>query len=672
MFSIRLDMRTHLLPNRILPYILYMRLILFNQNVLQRLFQLSFNSDMEYKLKQTTLLTAALCALSGFVPAMVGGAEGASASVQVLPAYVVVATRTPLSMDRVSPSVDYIGAEEMAFWQDRSLADVLQRQAGMPLVATGTSGSLTSIFTRGTNSNHTSFFLDGRRVNPGFSNQFGIDVLSTANLESVQILRGASSVNYGSNGIGGAIDLRTKSGFDVAERFYSVEAEFGSNNFRRAGFDTAFSEGDLGFSLAGSWMETDNERANDGFERLSATSRVEYRLLENLNFEILGQFSEGDKQVPGNVLNPANDQLNTTQTWLVSPGLQFTTDEFSAHLFYARSENELVNTEPSQRDEIFVESDEISLQLDYTLSEPVLLTTGAVYRNDKASNNNVAFFGPAIPYDEASSQLGGFAQVLWQPAEEVELRGGIRFDDYSDFGSEWTWNIEAIYYIEKLGLSVFSKYATSYVPPRTSDIAFDSDPSTDPVPESSDSFEIGLRQEWFKGDLVLKAVYFRNEIEDLLTFDFTGVGFSGFDIKNVNEATTDGLELSMDFKLLEKINLAGSYTYLTATNEQDDSRLVRRPRHTLQLAADYDFTDYLRAGIRATGYFDREDFQIASPFGQVDSEDFFVIKLVADWKVNANWSVFARVENLLDEEYAPTIGFPALGRTGYIGARFEF
>ena len=623
--------------------------------------------------KHTALLTAALCFTANLAPSLVGAAEEtSSAAIDTLPTYVVVATRTPLILDRVSPSVDYISREDIILWQDRSLADVLSRQAGMIIIPSGTGGSLTSVFTRGTNSNHTSFFLDGRRLNPGFSNQFGIDVLGTSNLDSIQIQRGASSVNYGSNGIGGAIDLLTRSGLDINSSETTLEVEFGSNNYSRGAFDTVFSEDDLGVSLSGSLTEANNERPDDGYKSKSFTSRVDYSLSDNLTFELLGQYSEGEKEVPGTIQNPSTDQLNRTTTWLVSPGLKYTTDDLSMHFFYGRTENKLVNTQPSREDEIFMESDEFSLQIDYSLSESALLTLGSIYRLDKASDNNVAFSGPAIPFEQTYSQLGAFGQVIWLPAEQIELRAGVRFDDYSDFGNEWTWNLEAIYYFKDTGLSLFTKYATSYVPPRTSDIAFDSDPVSDPRPESSKSYEIGLRQELLDGRLVAEALYFCNQIEDLITFQYTGIGFSGYDIRNVNEASTDGFEFSLGYQHEADVYFECTYTYLTALDDQSDVRLVRRPRHTLQVSADYQFTESLIGGIRGTGYFDREDFQNTAPFAQVDAVDFFVIDLVFDWEINESWSVFARATNLLDKEYQPAMGYPALGRAGYIGARFEF
>ena len=151
-----------------------------------------------------------------------------------LPPYVVVSTRTPLGLDRVSPSVDYIGEGEMEFWQDRSLVDSLFRVPGVAIWSNGTAGSLSSLSIRGAESNHTSFFLDGRRLNPGFGNQYDLESLNTDNLGSLQIQRGASSVNYGSSGIGGAVALESRSTLEGDGLSGAVAVEAGSNQFRNA------------------------------------------------------------------------------------------------------------------------------------------------------------------------------------------------------------------------------------------------------------------------------------------------------------------------------------------------------------------------------------------------------------------------------------------------------
>jgi vitamin B12 transporter len=640
-------------------------------------------------LRRASLLSLAItCATTSLVAEEIE-ADAAAASEELVP-YVVVATRTPLGLDRVSPSVSYIGGEEIEFWQDRSLTDVLLREAGMVVVASGAKGAQTSLFTRGTNSDHTAFFLDGRRLNAGFGNQYNLENLSVSNLSSVQIQKGASSVNYGSSGIGGVVDLRSRSAFDSDGANSSVGAEFGSNDYIGGSANTSFTQGDLGVTVSGSAIDTDNERKNDHYRHETVSSRVDYLLTDTLSLEFVGQYDDAEKELPGSTANPTPYDEQESENWLVSPGIRYATDELTVHLFYSYSENRVdLDQVKTAYDDFWnnlgdypvsnyskVESDEVNLQADYSVTDDLLLTSGVVYRNDQVTNSNLNTYKPlddAIPYDEGFEQVGMFAQALWIIGD-LELRGGVRYDDYSDFDDQMTGNFETIYTFSDWNLSLFAKVASSYAPPSAADLAFDyADAGTDLDPEKSDSYEIGFRHELCDGDLKWSVLYFHNDIDDLIGYEAIEVApwVYEYDSVNIGSATTEGVEVSAAYALTQKLDLSVGYTYLTATNDDDDIRLVRRPRHMLQLSADYQFTDTLRAGIQSVGYFDREDIDAVS-YAQIDQEDSFVVNLVADWQVTDQLTVFARAENLLDESYEPANGYPALGATGYIGARLSF
>tara|TARA_B110001469_G_C9635675_1_gene318721 strand:+ start:445 stop:2391 length:1947 start_codon:yes stop_codon:yes gene_type:complete len=648
-------------------------MILNNHLYLSRCFFWQYLGEVMNKqtntLRRASVLGLALtCATAGLRAEEI--AADATTSQDLVP-YVVVATRTPISLDQASPSVSYISEAEMQQNQDRSVVDALMRQPGLAVIASGAAGAQTSLFTRGTESNHTAFFLDGRRLNPGFANQYDLETLSIGNLSSVQVLRGASSVNYGSSGIGGVVDLRSRSGFDAEGSSTSIETEIGSNNYRRGAVDVTASTDRLGVSLSGTIQSMDNERANDAYETKGVTPRFDFKLTDTLSVELLGQYIKSDKELAGTTAAPTLDKEQQTTNWLVSPGLRYAKDELTVHLFYARSESKLKVATFGIEDIVEVESDEVSLQVDYSVTDDLLLTFGSVYRNDEASDSNIAFFGPAVPYEEGFEQTGVFGQAVWRLTDSIELRGGLRNDTYTDFGNQTTGNLEAIYLLSELNLTLFAKAATSYAPPGVADIAFDAEVAGTPLqPEESESYEVGFRHEALEGDLRWSVLYFRNNIDEMLDFSFNPMTFV-FDTFNVKQATTEGVEFAATYALCEKLDLAAAYTYLTATDDDTDTRLARRPRHTVQLSASYSFTEALSAGILGVGHFDREDIDPVT-FDPIDHEDFFVVRLVADWEIDAHWTVFARVENLLDESYAPAAGFPALGRTGYIGARFAF
>jgi len=637
---------------------------------------------------------------------MMSAAEEASAdeSSGTLPTYVVVSTRTPLGLDRVSPSVDYVSEEEIERWQDRDLVDTLNRKSGMSLITAGGIGAQTSLFTRGTESNHTAFFVDGRRLNPGFGNQYALEYLNLGNLRSVQIQRGASSVHYGSSGIGGVVDLETRSGLDQSELTGSLSGELGSNNYRRGAFSTRYGSEQFGLSLAGAALSTDNERRNDAYESEFLNGRFDFKITEVLSFEWIGLYSDSEKGLPNSVLNPKPEDEQETENWLLSPGFRYATDELSVHAFYARSESE---ADLDQMNEAFapvfpfaslgffpvsntieVDSDELDLQVDYSINEDVLMSFGGVYRRDEASNSNLNTFSPldpAVPYSETFEQAGAYAQLLWL-LRDFEIRAGLRYDNYTQFDGQTTGHLEVIYPLDSLNAALFAKVASSYAPPGAADLAFDSNATTALEPEESVSYELGWRQSLLDDSLTYSVVLFRNEIDELIDFVYDPMTFR-FDSVNVEQATTEGVEFQLLYAGIEDLELGLGYTYLTAVADyQDDPRtafvfgapdpnsdirLARRPRHLLQLSAIYSFTESFRAGVHGTGHFDREDID-PSTFVLTDAEDYFVVSLVADWQINQSWSVFARVENLLDESYAPAAGFPALGRAGYLGARFEF
>lgn len=658
---------------------------------------------MVIKYKRTThSLTAMLCIAASLAP-MIATADDVSnsESIDTLPTYLVVSTRTPLDLDRVSPSVDYVSKEVMEFWQDRSLVDSLTRVPGVVFWSNGTAGSLSSLSIRGSESNHTSFFLDGRRLNPGFGNQFYLESLNMDNLDSLQIQRGASSVNYGSSGIGGAVALESRSTLEDDGFSGSLEAEAGSNQHRHASVSTRYSEEKWGFSVGASALGTDNERANDDFERDSVQGRFDFQIAHAWTLEFIGHYAGAEKGNPGVITNPKADDRQWTTNWLLSPGLRYATDELSFHLFYARSESLIENDLADFFGSIYqtenrIESDEVHAQVDYSLSDEALLTFGAVYRNDRAYDPNLnAYSGflPVLPYENRFEQTGLWTQLQWRWSDALELRAGLRYDTYSDYDDSLNGNLELIYHVSE-STSLFAKLATSYAPPSALDLAFDEDQAivddgfggevivpnvTTLNPEESVSYELGIRHDLLDDRMRLSAVLFRNEIDELITFislqdendplDFFDDEF-GSDTLNVEEATTEGIEFSVDYTPTEWIDLSLAYTYLTATNDSEGKRLAYRPRHQLQFDATYRANDALNLGINVLGQLDRERGRFQQP--NMDVEDFVVVNLVAEWSVCENWTLFGRVGNLLDESYAPVFSYPALGRAGYLGARFEF
>ena len=573
-----------------------------------------------------------------------------------LPPYVAVSTRTPLPLDQLSPSVCYISESEIIQNQDRSIVDVLGRQPGVIINRSGAQGSVSSLFMRGTNSNHTSFLMDGRRLNPGFANQFDLEFLSIDNLSSVEVQKGPSSVNYGTSGIGGVVNLRTRSNLGKKTKFTRAETELGSYDSYRGALSASFADEDWALSFGTSAFTTENKRNNDDFDTLNVNGRTEYQLTEHLVAECIGFSTKSDKGFPGAINAQSDTDVGETNTWLISPGLNYQKGNWFGHTFYSKSRWVFYDEFDAKS---IVESDELYAQIDYSGIEQLIFSFGTVYRNDEAKKDSLSFL-------ERFEQTGFWTQVQLQLIDALEIRLGGRYDSYTDFDHSLNGSVEVLYSFSETGTAIFAKLATSYAPPSSVDIAFDSDPLGTPLnPEESNAYEIGLRQLLLKEKLELSTVVFRNEIDELITFDFIS-----FDTINDGNATTEGIEFSVNYDLMERLKLNGAYTYLVAKNDDTNERLLRRPRHLIQLSADIQVTDTLFAGIQGIGYVDRKD--IDASFNTVDHEDYFVVNVLTDYKLSEHYTLFARIENLLDEEYTSVLGYPALGRTAFAGARLTF
>jgi len=626
--------------------------------------------------RRLTRRLALLGAVSACLPVSVSAAEAAGEAVRLDPV-VVVATRTPLPLGEASPSASYAGRAELERFQVRDLRDAIAREPGVFAPRSGATGAQTSVFTRGAESNHTAFFLNGRRLNPSFGGDFNVPALALNDASSVQLLRGPSSVLYGAEGIGGVVSLRT----ELPESGSSglVEAERGSYDFARARLAVQGARAGLRGGLGASYLETDNARPNSRFERLSLMPQLAYEVGDNVELELLGRYADMENGLPGSRFANNLEDFQDTRTWLLSPGVRAEGADWRFSAFYSRSEERLIGltgtgTPFRNNSRLDVESDEGSARLDWDARRDLLLSFGALLRRDDARRADRD--SGAVPFDNAVTQVGGFIQGQYRLSERAEVRAGGRFDRFSDFDDKFTGSLEAVYRLgalEDSPVALFARVASAYAPPAPRDFAFSFEvPDLDP--EESLGYEIGARQRVGGGALSWALVLFRNEIDELIDFDP-----QTFESFNLGEARTQGLEASVSARPTESVWLDFNYTYLEAEKRgggvvfdpQGGDRLLRRPRHMANLALSVRPVEAATLSLEGRLVADRKDTDPRT-FAAIEGEDYVVFRLAGEWRFGPRLSLIGRVENLFDENYEEVAGFPALGISGYAGLRAEF
>ena len=586
---------------------------------------------------------------------------------------IVVATKTPKDILDVMPSTAYISNDELNGRQLNELENALQYLPGVSIVQTGHKGGVVSLFVRGLESNHVVTLLNGRRLAPGLAGLYNLELLDTSLLESVQLAKGPVSSLYGSDAIGGALDLRmTDARFINEKNNLGLITEAGSFNTFRNSIKYQTKEDNIGFVTDFAYLKTDNDRPFSEFNNLTIRNNISYEIAENIYFDILSYYQGSDLQVPGSELSSffPESQLNVNESSLISPRFSILNENWEAQIFYSRTESELEATQDVFFQDNLLEQtgNEIEALIHYTLKGDSKLSLGAGYYDYDFSRTPIT---PG-PFNKPSQKRFGYGSIFFQAdhklSDSYQLITGARWDEHDSFDSAGTYSVQISKAITN-NAKLFGKISTGYKAPSGQDFVF-LDPSVDPDlidPEESFSWEVGTRH-LFSDQQSLPS-YFNSDINNLVD----SIGFPAFPSKVDTKA--QGIEVGLDYQLFEGVKAYINYTWLDAVIDKGlyfggfagspGDRLPRRPEHTASGGIVYD-NEKWKIGAEVIGASNRLD----SP-GFV-LEDYSTLRTYGSFKWRPNVEIHARVENVLDENFKSTRGYSAPGTGIYAGLKINF
>lgn len=591
--------------------------------------------------------------------------------------YVVVATRTPIQLGELSLSTSFMDEEMIERLQLHTVVDVLKEFPGTAIVPNGHAGAVTSLFTRGTESNHTAIFINGRRLPAGVFGQYDLGSLGLENLSSIEFVRGPSSSLYGADAMGGVIDLRSRKA-SKNDKSLTLSTETGSFNTNNLKLNGLIGGDVYSIAFGVSHLKTDNDRPNSEFERNAGNLYATCKLSPSLVLDLQGLFYNNTLGVPGDERFPIGtpfgtypaNAINKVSAYLISPSITFQQgDDFSAQLFYSKIENTFEAAKDSfNNNHTFDEvGDEVQLLLNLKLHDkPVVLSGGLSYLNLKYDRKPTEATSTTTPFDFSYINKAIFTQLMWDINKHLRFIGSGRFDQFDQFENAVTGNVELSYYIPSSGTRFFAKYGEGMAPPEASDL---SRLNGDLKSEKINAWEIGMRQELLDKRLALGFVYFNSKIKNLVDND------GGYPVANYEVVDTEqeGLESELIWQLNKKLRARISYTYLhaevTSGNYFSDgpgTRLIRRPKHSIYVNLNYEPTTRAKLGLGMLSQIDRED-----P-ANIHFDDYEVFRVYGEYDINQRITCFGRIENLFNQSYASTNGYTNPGSAFYFGGRFKF
>ena len=602
---------------------------------------------------------------------------------------VVSATRIDTPADEIASSVTVITDDEIARNQQRTLPDVLQTVPGLNIVQTGGPGGQTSVFMRGTNSNHTKVIIDGIDVNnPSGNGAFDFGQVLTWDLSRVEVLRGPQSSLYGSDALGGVINLETKKG--EGPPIFAGSLEGGSfDTFNQAG-SASGSIGRFNYAVNVSHFLADStpvtpldllpprrKRINDSYENTTVSSRLGYEFTDDFGIGAVVRYTNSDLFFTGDDFSvfpsvPAAKQSEQEAEQVFARGeahLSLFNGSFknSAGLAYTYYDTETQGPDTgfgvpppniSRGDRLkFNWLGTIALAKNYTL------LLGVEDQNDRLLDS---------PISAENGNAAGFGELQTEIVHNLFATGSVRYDSNERFSGKNTWRVAPVYIVPTTGTKLKATYGTGFKAPTLTDLfvsfpAFNFFANPNLKPEESEGYDVGFEQPLFDEHVRFGGTYFHNDITNLIS---TNATFTT--LVNIGHATTQGAEAFVSYSLTDCFEVRADYTYTEAIDDDTGLELLRRPRHRASLSASWRPFHKLLLSTTMVYVGSRVDGNRSFSITRLRTDDYFVANVAAQYEVNKYLTVFARATNLFDEHYQDPTGFERPGFGVYGGVRVSF
>ncbi|HMB60699.1 MAG TPA: TonB-dependent vitamin B12 receptor [Xanthomonadales bacterium] len=576
---------------------------------------------------------------------------------------IVTASRTAETTDETLAAVTVITREDIERVQAQSVSDVLRSVPGLNISNTGGPGKNTSVFMRGGESDHVLVLINGVKTGSATVGLTPFHHIPIELIERIEVVRGPRSSLYGSEAIGGVIQIFTRKGGQDTKPYFSL----GAGRYDTYSTTLGVSGGGQNswYNLSANQRETDGfnscdgnfgagcftiEPDDDGYRNQSVSLRGGHRFSNGVEIDTFAQRAENDSRFDGGFQNESDTLQQTyggslrfspTELWQVTLTAGNNRDEsrnFKDAVFASRFDSERQT---------------FSLQNDLTLSDNQMLILGGDYQQDWVSSD-LTFV------EDSRDNKGVFAQYQGQ-FDAHRLQMSVREDHNEQFGSKTTGSVAWGYALTER-VNLVASWGTAFKAPSFNELyyPFFGNPNLDP--ESSRSFELGLNGRCELGNWSINL--YETDVDDLIAFDSMT-----FAPANIDRSRLQGAELSFNTQLQGwsiQSNLTLQNPRNLSNSANNNNLLARRSQQVLHIDADKQFGVYaLGASLHA------EDRRFDNLSNTRRLGGFATFDLRGEYNVAKDWRLQARIENLLDKNYETAAFYNQPGRSLFLTLRYQ-
>ena len=589
-----------------------------------------------------TILAASILSSMAYADSTVLDANSAA-----LPLIVVTASKTPQAIDQVPARISVIDEKVIQQSPIADLGQILQREAAMNVVQSGGIGQITSVFTRGTNSNQTLMLKDGVRLNTGSQHTASLPFIDLTNVSRIEVLKGPASVQYGSDAIGGVVQLISDA--PTKQNFFTT-LEAGDQSTYKAIVGADLVQDNAYFQVRGQRLESDGSKVTDsptakdasfdqkGYSAKGGIEDTLYGLSAEIGenkgtsqYDLFGAPTSQDflnrifnikarymlgKQVTVNArFSRFEDQL--TQNDLTDlydyPPPNYTP-------VYKSSEIDYTNTDRKEGD--------LNLKWDFTKNQNVLFGASM-----QATNVDSLVYGNE--YHETIDSQGYYIQHQYQ-AKGLSTQAGVRVEDHETFGTHTVGQLAARFQVAPL-TSIYANIGSAFKAPTGNDL-YSSGGNIHLKPEESVAYELGIDQK-ITSTLSSYASAYQTHVKNLINPDPVS-----YQMVNIDKAVLTGGEVGLKWMYQHWFSNL-EYAYLQPKDDKTKKDLSRRSRQSATLTGGWDNGVYgLSASLSAKSSTDN------SGYDDVKIPGYFTANLNSFWQVDPTTKLFANIKNISNKQ----------------------
>ena len=635
--------------------------------------------------------TTLFCSILGLGMLSIGFAQQQQDSVKVeaLDEVFITDSRFALKRENSGKVITKITAEELNKMQGQSIAEIIGRTVGIEVNGVrSNAGQNLSYFVRGGRNRQVLVMIDGIQVtDPSqIANDYDLRLLNADQVESIEILKGASSTLYGSGAATAVINIKLKKATKkklnvnlrstVGTNRSSEDKSYALEDFRNSisingTIDNFTYLASFGLQSTDGLSALENTTESDKFQSNNGNLKLGYTFNEDFKLTAYASFDNYDADFDDSFGMKDADNVSTSKQFRIGLSPEYRYDNGTAVLnaAYNDVEREVMSNFPSM-------FNAQSLILDgynrYNFDDTFYTVVGVNYQKNTMESFSIPFgeteFSQAINPDTATFNIiDPYVNVVYVSDFGLNINAGLRLNNHSEYGSQLVYSINSSFNedLEFGYIKGMVSYSTAFITPSLFQLFEPSFGNPDLEPEENDTFEIGAELH-LNDKATLSLVYFNRNEENFIDFVDTG-GFV-FQYRNIDQSfNANGLEFVANVSALKNLNINTNVTY-TVVNENLGLRI---PELKINARLDYQLCDKTTLGLsyqfnddRNDVFFDNTTFESVT----VNLEPFIITDFYVSHKIlKDKMTVVANVTNIFNEEYQELFGFETRGRGFNLG-----